>query len=78
MGRDNDGIYTRKDRKGFWTHWTDAQGRRKWRKLKVQTLQQARKARAAEMLNAERAKVLGFAPPGEETFGEVAKRFLAH
>jgi integrase len=59
-------------------HWTDPQGRRKWRKLNVTTLQQARKARAAELVRVERAKVLGFTPPGDQTFAEIGKRFLAH
>lgn len=59
-------------------HWTDAQGRRRWRKLNVNSLQQARKARAAELVRVEQNKILGFTAPGEETFGEIAKRFLAH
>jgi integrase len=79
MRRDRDGVYTRKDRKGFWTHWTNAQGRRVFRKIKgAQTLTQARQARAAELLRVERSRVLGFAPPGEETFAEVADRYLRH
>lgn len=73
-----DGVYTRKDRIGYWMHWADAQGRRRWRKLNVNTLQQARKARAAELVRVEQSRVLGFAPPGEDTFGDVALRFLAH
>jgi integrase len=73
-----DGIYTRKDRPGYWMHWADAQGRRRWRKLNVRTLQQARKARAAELVRVEQSRVLGFAPPGEQTFSEIATRFLAH
>ena len=59
-------------------HWTDAQGRRRWRKLNVRTLQQARMVRAAELVRVERSKVLGFAPPGEELFFDVAIRFLSH
>ncbi len=78
MARDSDGIYKRKDRLGYWTHWRDAQGKRKWRKLNVRTLQQARRVREAELLRVEQAKCLGFTPPGAETFSEVAKRFLAH
>ena len=73
-----DGIYTRKDRAGYWMHWTNAQGRRRWRKLNVSTLSQARKARAAELVRVEQSKVLGFAAPGDETFTEIATRFLAH
>jgi integrase len=41
-------------------------------------LQQARKARAAELVRVEQAKCLGFAPPGKEIFSEVGERFLAH
>ena len=78
MAADSDGIYTRKDRNGYWMHWQDARGRRRWRKLNVHTLQQARKARAAELVRVEQSRVLGFAPPGEETFAEIAGRFLAH
>jgi integrase len=73
-----DGIYTRRDREGYWMHWSDAQGRRRWRKLNVNTLQQARKARAAEMVRVEQSRVLGFAAPGKDTFSDVATRFLAH
>ena len=78
MANNADGIYTRKDRSGYWMHWRDAQGRRRWRKLNVRTLQQARTARAAELVRVEKSKVLGFAPPGEEAFDDIAKRFLAH
>lgn len=73
-----DGIYTRKDREGYWMHWADAQGRRRWRKLNVGTLQQARKVRAAELVRVEQSRVLGFAPPGEDSFADVAARFLTH
>jgi integrase len=78
MASNSDGVYTRKDRNGYWMHWTDAQGRRRWRKLNVKTLQQARTARAAQLVRVEQARTLGFAPPGEDTFPDVAKRFLAH
>jgi integrase len=59
-------------------HWMDAQGRRRWRKLNVNTLQQARKARGAELVRVEHSKLLGFAAPGQESFIETATRFLAH
>jgi len=78
MAANSDGVYTRKDRIGYWITWTDAQGRRKFRKTNARTLQQARSARAAELVKVEQAKVIGFTPPGEDTFAEVAKRFLAH
>jgi site-specific recombinase XerD len=51
---------------------------RRWRKLNVNTLQQARKARAAELVRVEQARCLGFTPPGEDTFADVGTRFLAH
>src|SRR5205085_467108 len=75
---DRDGVYKRKDRSGYWITWTDAQGRRRRRGTDAQTLAQAANARAAEMLRVEQARTLGFAPPGEETFLEVAPRFLSH
>ena len=79
MARSNaDGVYTRKDRPGYWIHWTDAQGRRRWRKTNAQTLSQARAARSAELVRVEQSRVLGFAPPGQETFADLAERFLSH
>lgn len=78
MANTSDGVYTRKDRPGYWITWIDAQGRRRRRQTDARTLQQARSARAAELVRVEQAKVLGFAPPGEDTFADVSKRFLAH
>lgn len=78
MASNSDGVYTRGDRYGYWISWTNAQGRRRFRKTNARTLQQARAARAAELVRVEQAKCLGFAPPGEETFAEVATRYLAH
>jgi integrase len=79
MARNTDGVYVREDRgSDYWITWTDAQGRRRRRKTNAKTLAQARMARNAELLRVEHAKVLGFAPPGEETFAAVAKRFLSH
>ncbi len=74
----SDGVYRRPDRDGYWITWIDAQGRRRRRKTNVKTLFQARAARAAELQKVERAKALGFMPPGEETFAAVATRFLSH
>ena len=73
-----DGIYQRKDRPGFWISWSDAQGRRRYRKTDAQNITQARTIRSAELLRVEHARVLGFTPPGEETFKDVATRFDAH
>lgn len=73
-----DGIYQRQDRAGFWISWTDAQGRRRYRKTDAQNITQARQIRAAELLRVEQARILGFSPPGEETFAEVASRYLQY
>lgn len=78
MARNSDGVYTRGDRGGYWISWTDAQGRRRFRKTNARTLQQARSARAAELVRVEQAKAIGFAPPGEESFEDLATDYLAH
>jgi integrase len=78
MNINSDGVFTRKDRPGYWISWTDAQGQRRYRKSHAKTLAQARAMRSAEMLKVEQAKTLGFCPPGEESFTDVAKRFLAY
>ena len=72
-----DGVYTRKDRPGFWISWIDAQGRRRYRKTNASNLTQARAARAAELVRVEQAKILGFNPPGDDSFEQVADRFLS-
>lgn len=73
-----DGVYERKDRPGFWISWTDAQGRRRRRKTDAQFKDQAKLALSAELVKVEQSKVLGFTPPGEDTFSEVGQRYLAH
>lgn len=73
-----DGVYQRKDRKGWWISWTDAQGRRRYRKTDAQNITQAKQIRAAELLRVEQARILGHAPPGEDTFKEVADRYLKY
>jgi integrase len=78
MPNHSDGVFTRKDRKGYWISWTDAQGQRRFRKTNAKTLAQARTARAAELLRVEQAKVLGFTPPVEDSFAAVADRFLTY
>src|SRR5262249_52471745 len=72
------GVYQRKDRPGWWISWTDAQGRRRFRKTDAQNITQAKQIRAAELLRVEQARLLGHQPPGKETFGEVAERYLKH
>jgi integrase len=78
MARNVDGVYTRKDRPGYWISWNDAQGRRRYRKTNAETLSQAKAIRSRELVKVEQGRVLGFAPPGEESFQEVSKRFLSH
>src|SRR5262245_46721185 len=73
-----DGVYQRKDRPGWWISWTDAQGRRRCSKTDASNITQAKNIRAAELLNVEKAKMLGQAPPSEDTFGQVVKRYLKH
>jgi hypothetical protein len=55
-----------------------AQGRRRYRKTDAQNITQARQIRNAELLRVEQARVLGFSPPGEDSFEAVAKRYLSH
>lgn len=74
--RDRDGIFVRKG--SFYISFIDAQGRRKQRKSRAHTLTQARDLRAAELQKAEKARVLGYTPPGKETFAEITKRYLNH
>jgi integrase len=73
-----DGVYQRKDRPGWWISWTDAQGRRRARKTDAQNITQAKQIRAAELTRVEQARILGHAPPGAETFKEVADRYLKY
>jgi hypothetical protein len=73
-----DGVYQRKDRPGWWISWTDAQGRRRFRKTDAQNITQAKQIRAAELVRVEQARILGHAPPGDETFGEIASRYLKY
>jgi integrase len=76
--KNRDGIYTRKDRPGFWGSWIDASGKRRQRKFVAHTLQQARTLLNAEKARVEKTVTLGYAPPSAETFEAVSKRFLKH
>jgi hypothetical protein len=73
-----DGVYQRKTRPGWWISWTDAQGRKRYRKTDSQNITQAKQIRAAELLRVEQARIIGHQPPGEDTFEEVAERYLKH
>jgi integrase len=78
MRNHSDGVFTRKDRDGYWISWFDAQGHRRYRKTHAISLAEARKLRAAELMKVEKSQALGFAPPTEATFAEVGQRFLTH
>src|SRR5262245_15572306 len=74
-----DGCYQREDRgNSWWISWTDAQGRRRQRKTDAQNITQAKSIRAAELLRVEQTRLLGQAPPSEDTFEQVGKRYLKH
>jgi hypothetical protein len=65
--RDRDGVSLRKG--SYYISFIDAKGRRRQRKLKgAHTLTQARSIRAAELAKVERARVLGYETPSENTF----------
>lgn len=71
-----DGVYQRKDRPGFWGSWIDAQGRRVQKKLAATQFQAAKDMVAAEKAKAEKQRVVGYAPPTEDTFNTFADEFL--
>jgi integrase len=76
--RNGDGVYTRRDRPGYWISWKDSTGQRRRRKVEARTLAQARDAYASERVRAEQARTMGFAPPTEDSFEEVARQYLSH
>lgn len=78
MPKRSDGVYTRKDRPGYWIDYKDASGRRRRRRVDAATLSQARDAYSNERINAERTRTLGFSPPTDDSFTEVAREFLAY
>jgi len=75
---DRDGVQWRKDRGAFFGSWTDLSGHRRKRKLEASTLTQARTLLAAEKMRVEKARTLGYVPPGDETFSEIIPRYLKH
>lgn len=75
---DRDGIQWRTDRGAFYGSWTDLSGQRRKRKMEAATLTQARVLLAAEKQRVDKAKTLGYAPPGEETLSEVIPRYLKY
>ena len=77
-GHIRDGVYTRKDRAGFWMSFVDAQGRRCQKKIDAANITVAKQIRAQELSRIEQAKALGFTPPGEDKFAELGTRFLKY
>jgi integrase len=75
---DRDGIQWRKDRGAFFGSWTDLSGQRRKRKLEASTLTQARTLLSAEKMRVEKARTLGYVPPGDETMSEIIPRYLQH
>ena len=78
MPRNGDGIYTRKDRPGYWISFKDCDGRRHRRKVDAPNNETAKLARSAEQIRAEQARALGFNPPTDILFAEVAQQYLTH
>jgi integrase len=73
-----DGIYQRPDAEGYWGSWTAADGRRVRRRFQVSTLEQARRALAAEKLKVEEHIKFGKPLLSEESFSAFATDFLKH
>lgn len=78
MPRNGDGIYTRKDRPGYWISFKDCDGRRQRRKVDAPNNETAKLARSAEQIRAEQTRALGFNPPTDIQFSEVAQQYLVH
>jgi len=78
MARNADGVFTRKDRAGFYISYIDAQGTRRKRKTDAKTITQAKLDLASAKHKVREAKALGFSPPAEDTFAAVADRYLTH
>lgn len=78
MPRNGDGIYTRKDRIGYWISYKDADGRRRRRKVVAPNRTEANDRRSGYVSREAIAKAHGVRPPGPELFAEVAKEFLAY
>ena len=71
-----DGVYERVG--AYWISWTDASGIRRRERTHAVTRTQAKNLREAKLNRVERAIVLGFTPPGDETFEQVTERFLTY
>ena len=79
MPRKSDGVYTRKDRAGYWIDYKDADGRRRRRKVAgAGTRGQAKLVCAGERVKADKAETLGYTPPSEVSFSQVCAEYLSH
>jgi integrase len=78
MPRNGDGIYTRKDRPGYWISYKDADGRRRRRKVEAPNKTKAGDLRSGYVSREEIAKAHGVRPAGPETFTKVAQDYLTH
>ena len=78
MARNGDGIYTRKDRPGYWISYKDADGRRRRIKVEAANKTIAGDLRSGRVSREEIAKAHGVRPPGPEVFADVAREYLAH
>lgn len=78
MPRNGDGIFTRKDRPGYWISYKDSDGRRRRRKVEAPNRTKASKLRSGYVSREETAKAHGVRPAGPETFSDVAAQYLAH
>lgn len=76
--QDRDGVYKRPDSPGYWISWTDHLGRRRRRRVNAINRAHAETLRANELIRADEIRTKGFSSPGEETFQEIATRFLSH
>jgi integrase len=71
-----DGVYERDG--AYWISWTDASGQRRRERTHCATRKAAEDYRSAKLNRVERAFALGFTPPGDDLFKDVAERFLAY
>jgi integrase len=78
VARNGDGIYTRKDRPGYWISYKDADGRRRRRKIEASNKTKASELRSGYVSREETAKAYGVRPAGPETLSDVAQQYLAH
>jgi|SRR5215469_12300450 len=74
-----DGIYTRKDRPGYWASYIDAAGRRRQRKLDgAHTLMQAREQLAAIKTGVSKERLLGIREASDISTADLFQRYRRH